>query len=131
MRTLGLIINRLLWFVPTLVGLMIITFTIHLIVFVRSCKVEASITFLVDEQIREIDFFEFEIDGFDKVFGDYSGRLLAKLHGFGHSVHTKLDHDRIGVTINNHRVVSVTVFNLVSEKNFVTVMNMLRDQALK
>ena len=32
MRTLVLIINRLLWFVPTLVGLMIITFTISHII---------------------------------------------------------------------------------------------------
>lgn len=49
---------------------------VHLVPLVWLRPVEPSVSFLTDEEVREVDFFELEFDGCDELSGD-------KLCGFG------------------------------------------------
>ena len=72
--------------------------------------------FLVDQQVREVHLFEFQLDRFDKFGGDELCRLPAKLHRFFQRFHAEFHHHRIGITINYDSIVFVTIFDTVPEK---------------
>jgi len=50
---------------------------VHFVVFVGVGEVQASVAFLVDEQVREVAFLELQFDRFDEGCTDLFGGLLA------------------------------------------------------
>lgn len=47
------------------------TLGIHLVPLVRFGPIQPSITLLANEQVREVDFLEFKLDGLDELFRDF------------------------------------------------------------
>ena len=84
-------------------------FAVHLVVFLRPGEVEAGVTLLVDQQVGMINLLELELDGLDELLRDEVGRLLPELHRFDDSPDAKLDHDGIGVAVDDLGVELVAV----------------------
>ena len=53
------------------------TFCVHLVEFIWSRPVQTGITFLADEQVGEVDLFEFQLDWIDELLRDFCGSFGA------------------------------------------------------
>lgn len=47
------------------------TLSVHLVILFRLCPVETSVTFFANEQVWEVDLFEFKLDGLDETSSDF------------------------------------------------------------
>ena len=88
---------------------------VHFVVFVGVGEVQASVAFLVDEQVREVAFLELQFDRFDEGCTDLFGGLLAQFHGLLQCGNAEFDHDRVGIAVNNFGVVLIAIRFGVSE----------------
>jgi len=82
---------------------------VHLVPLVRGGPVEAGVALLVDEEVGEVDLLELELDRLDELGGDKLGRLGAELHGRLEVLAAELDHDRVGVAVDDRGVGRVAV----------------------
>jgi len=89
------------------------TLGVHLVVGFGLGPVESRVPLLVDKEIGEVDFLEFELDGPGELRGDKGGRLESEGHDILHVVISKLHHHRVGVTIDDHSVMRIAVRDLV------------------
>ena len=89
------------------------TLAVHLVVLVWPGEVQPGVPLLVDEQVGMVHFHELKLDRFDELFRDKLCGLMSELHGLGDGGDSELDHDRIGVPVDDFGVELVAVVNRV------------------
>lgn len=95
------------------------TFTIHFVMFIGFRKIQASITFLVDQEIRKIHFLKLQFYGLDEFRRHVIGRFFTECHCIFYRFHAKFNHHGIGVAIYDYCIVFISIFYSIAILHFL------------
>ena len=82
---------------------------VHVVVLIRLCPQQARVALLADEQVRKVNLLKLQLDGLDERRADVLRSLLAQLHRLFKLRDVELDHDRVGISVDDVRVRLVPV----------------------